>query len=126
MTVALEDPRGVAAAAPGTGPGNNENAKLLAGIADEKLFSSSSETASQYYADLIFRIGTDEKSAADALTTQNSVLDQLNNQRDAFSGINLDEEAVNIIKFQRAYQASARYISTLDALSDDLLRLLGG
>ncbi len=126
MTVALQDPALIAAAAPGSGPGNNINAQLLSGIKDLKIFSMSSETANQYYANLIFTIGNDGKIAEESLATQDRVLAQLKNQRAAFSGVNLDEEAVNIIKYQKAYVASARIISTLDSLSEELLQLLGG
>jgi flagellar hook-associated protein 1 FlgK len=125
ITVAITDPGQIAAAGAGLGVGNNDNAKLLAGINDEKLLSSSAETAGQFYANLIFRIGSDEKTAEDNVTTQNNVLDQLANQRDAFSGVNLDEEAISIIKYQKAYQASARFANVLDALSDEILQLLG-
>ncbi len=123
MSVAITDPRDVAAAASGTGVGNNENAKLLASIIDEKLLGAAS--INEYYATLISRIGTDEKTASDSVTTQNNVLDQLQSQRSSFAGVNLDEEAINIIKYQKAYQASARYATILSALSDEILQLLG-
>lgn len=125
MSVALSDPRKIAAAGAGSGAGNNANAKLLAGISDETLFSSSTETASQFYANLIYRIGSDEKEAEESVTTQNNLLDQLKNQRDAFSGVNLDDEAISIVKYQKAYQASARFANVLDALSNEILQLLG-
>jgi flagellar hook-associated protein 1 len=125
MAVSITDPRQVAAAGPGTGAGNNANARLLAAIADERLFNSATASASQFYSTLIYQIGIDERTAEENVTTQNSVLDQLKNQRDAFSGVNLDEEAVSIIKYQKAYQASARYANVLDLLSDEILNLLG-
>ncbi len=125
ISVALSDVRKIAAAASGDESGDNENAKLLFGIRDEKLFSSATETVSQFYASLIYKIGSDEKNALDEVTTQNSVLNQLKNQRDALSGVNLDEEAVNLIKYQKAYQASAKFANVLDILSDDILSLLG-
>ncbi len=125
ISVALSDVRNIAAAGPGGGMGDNVNAKLLYAISDEKLFSSSTETVNQFYADLIYRIGSDEHNAADKVTTQKNVLEQLKNQRDAISGVNLDEEAVNLIKYQKAYQASAKFASVLDILSDDILNLLG-
>jgi flagellar hook-associated protein 1 FlgK len=125
MAVALSDVRKIAAAGSGEGPGGNGNATLLCGIKDEKLLSSSTETLSQFYAGLIYGIGSDEKSAADGVTTQNNVLNQLKNQRDALSGVNLDDEAINLIKYQKAYQASARFANVLDVLSGDILNLLG-
>jgi flagellar hook-associated protein 1 len=125
MAVSITDPRQVAAAGPGTGAGNNANARLLAAIADERLFNSATASASQFYSALIYQIGTDERTADENATTQNSVLGQLKNQRDAFLGVNLDEEAISIIKYQKAYQASARYANVLDLLSEEILNLLG-
>jgi flagellar hook-associated protein 1 len=49
----------------------------------------------------------------------------LNNQRDAVSGVNLNEEATNLIKYQKAYQASAKFASVLDGLSEEILNILG-
>jgi flagellar hook-associated protein 1 FlgK len=125
MSVALTDPRQIAAAEVGSGPGNNANAKRIAGISNEALLSSATATISQFYAGLIFRIGSDEKTAQEGMTTQSDILDQLKNQRDAVSGVNLDEEAISIIKYQKAYQASARFATILDTLSDEILQLLG-
>jgi flagellar hook-associated protein 1 len=125
MTVALTDPKNIAAASAGAEAGNNGNAKLLAAISEEKLFSSSTASAGEFYASLVYRIGTDEATAEESISTQNSVLAQLKNQRDASSGVSLDEEAISIIKYQKAYQASARYANVLNDLSDEILQLLG-
>jgi flagellar hook-associated protein 1 FlgK len=122
MAVALTDPRRIAAAATGTGPGNNSNALLLAGIQKETLFSGS--TANRAYASLVYSIGSDLKNAEDSLETQKQVIAQLQNQRDSVSGVNLDDEAVNIIRFQKAYEATARYMSILDQLTEELMNLL--
>ncbi len=125
MAVAITDPAQVAAAGPTSGPGSNANALLLAGIQNEKLFSSGTATGDQFYASLIFSLGTDLQTAQDSQNTQNQILTQLQNQQDAVSGVNLDDEAVNIIRYQKAYQASARMVNVVDTLTDDLLLLFG-
>ena len=125
MSVAVENPGKIAAAHLDTGPGNNENARLIADIRNEILFASSGNTISQFYSDLIYRIGSDAMDAEEGRAIQNEIVNQLKNQRDALSGVNLDEEAVNMIKYQKAYQASARFAAVLDALSDEILQLLG-
>ncbi|MBN2319510.1 MAG: flagellar hook-associated protein FlgK [Acidobacteria bacterium] len=126
MQVALSDPRSIAAAGAAGGPGDNENAKSIFAIEDEKLFSTATETINQFFSGFIFRIGSEARSAEDNMITHNGVIEQLMNQRDADIGVNLDEEAINIIKFQKAYEASARYANTLVTLSDELINLLGG
>jgi len=123
--LAITDATQIAAGGAGLGPGSNANAVLLAGIRDEKLFSSGSSTSNQFYANLIFGLGNDLRTAQDGQTTQDQLLAQLQNQRDAFSGVNLDEEAVNIIRYQKAYEANARFIRVVDELTNDLLGILG-
>jgi flagellar hook-associated protein 1 len=124
IAVAVTDPRKIAAAGSGMDAGNNDNAKLLAALGDAKICSSATMTATQFYGDLVYRIGADESEAADSVSTQESLLTQLKNQRDSCTGVNLDDEAINIIKYQKAYQASARYANILNDLSDEILQLL--
>jgi len=125
ISVALTDPRGIAAAAADSDTGDNENAISLADIGTGKLFSNNTETAGQLYAGLIYQVGADEKEAEEGVTTQKSLLDQLTNQRSSASGVSMDEEAVNLMKYQKAYQASARYVNALDTLSGDVLQFVG-
>ena len=125
IDVAIADPRLIAAAGAAGGPGDNENAKSIFAIEDENLFSAATETVNQFFSGFIFRIGSEAVSAEDNYVTHNGVLQQLMDQRDAQISVNLDEEAVNIIKFQKVYEASARYANTAIALSDELIRLLG-
>jgi flagellar hook-associated protein 1 FlgK len=124
ISVAITDPRGIAAAAWNGDIANNENAKLLASIGTDKLFSDNKENAAEFYAGLIFQVGADEKDAEESIATQNSLLEQLMNQRESSSGVSLNEEAVNLMKYQKAYQASARYVSVWDDLSKEILQLL--
>jgi flagellar hook-associated protein 1 len=124
ISLALSDGRKIAASSSGSA-GNGDNAKLLFAIKDEKLFLSAAETAGQFYASLIYQIGSDEQVAADSAANQTNILEQLKNQRDSISGVNLDEEATNLIKYQKAYQASAKFANVLDLLSDEILNLLG-
>ena len=125
MGVAVTDAASIAAAGAGVGVGDNTNARLLAGIRDEKLFSGSTQTATDYYAQLMYRVGTDEKTAEDDMNTQTNLVEQLKIQRSSLSGVNLDEEAINIIKYQKAYQASSRMLTVLNDLSDEILKVVG-
>ncbi|MDR0842537.1 MAG: flagellar hook-associated protein FlgK, partial [Acidobacteriota bacterium] len=124
MSVAITDPRAVAAAATGAEIGDNAGAKALAAIAGEKLFAGGTQTAGEIYAALIYRVGADERNAEDTVSIQRSLLDQLQGQRDATSGVNLNEEAVNLIRFQRAYQANSRFATVLNDLSAEILNFI--
>jgi flagellar hook-associated protein 1 FlgK len=106
-------------------PGDNSNALAMANLASQKLASGGSFTYAEAYAALQFRIGTHAQSAKQSLDTQSAMLTQVKNLRDSVSGVSLDEEAVDLIRFQRAYQASARFISLIDQLTADMIGILG-
>jgi len=125
ISVAITDPAKIAAAGLTEGPGSNANARLLAGIGDSKILGGGTATLEQYYSDLVFTVGAQARTARDASETQGNILLQLQNQRDSISGVNLDEEAVSIIKYQKAYEASARYITVLNELTEEVLGILG-
>jgi flagellar hook-associated protein 1 FlgK len=125
ISVAITDPQLIAAADSGAGPGSNANARALAGIKDETIFYPDTYTINQVYAGLISTVGSDYRAADDGLKTQEQVLLQLQNQRDALSGVNLDEEAINLVKFQKAYEASARLAQVWNTLADEVINLLG-
>jgi len=74
-----------------------------------------------FYASLVGVVGAQSKAAGWNLAAQESVMAQLANRRDAVSGVSLDEEVANMIKFQRAYEAAARLITTADAMMQILL-----
>jgi flagellar hook-associated protein 1 len=107
-------------------PGDNANALAIADLASQKLVTAGTQTFSEAFGSLQFKVGTDQQSAQKQLDTQNALLTQLENARDSVSGVSLDEEAVDLIRFERAYQASARFINIIDQLTGDLIETLGG
>jgi flagellar hook-associated protein 1 FlgK len=123
---AVIDPREIAAAGTAiSAPGDNANALALAGLMDSKISTLNSDTFANYYQTLVGQVGSQSKAASDGLTFSNNFLTQLNNQRDSVSGVNMDEEAANLVRFQRAYEAAARLIQTADTIFQDLLNLVG-
>ena len=118
------DARYIAAGRSGA-PGDNANALALADLGNQRLLASGTQTFADAIASLQSRIGTDAQRAQSELETNNAIRTQLENSRDAVSGVSLDEEAVDLIKFQRAYQASAKYISVIDQLMEDIVTTLG-
>ena len=67
--------------------------------------------------------GSAAATASDGLTFENNLSSTLNSRRDAVSGVNLDEEAINLVKFQRSYEAGARLIRVADELMQTILQL---
>jgi flagellar hook-associated protein 1 FlgK len=63
------------------------------------------------------------KAAADGLTYDDNLRFELEKKRDAVSGVSLDEEAANLIRFQRAYEAGARMMRVADELLETIINL---
>ena len=68
-------------------------------------------------------LGSDVNSARNAVLSQELVLGELEARRSQISGVSLDEEVANLLRYERAYQASARIISTVDSLLQQLLSI---
>ena len=114
-------PDQIAAALPGA-PGGNGNALNLAALANGANLSN--YTFAQFYGNIAARVGSDLSTATDNQTTKQSLLSQAQTLRQQASGVSLDEEAANLIAFQRAYQANAKMLTVLDTLTQDLMNVL--
>ncbi|HTH52917.1 MAG TPA: flagellar hook-associated protein FlgK [Edaphobacter sp.] len=121
ITVATTDPAAIAAAATGEGATGAGNAQALAALATGTTFSG--QTPSTYLSNLLGQIGSDTASAISDNTAQQAALSQLTSQRNALSGVSLDEEAANLTNYQRAYQAAAKVFSITDELMASALNL---
>jgi flagellar hook-associated protein 1 FlgK len=82
-------------------------------------------TADQNYSALIGRVGSDVQAAQDEQSNLQTTLTAIANQRQSVSGVSLDEEMTNLISFQRAYQASARTLTAMDAMLETLIEHTG-
>jgi flagellar hook-associated protein 1 len=114
-------PDQIAAALPGE-PGGNGNALALAGLANGANLNN--YTFAQFYGNLGGQVGNDLSTATNNQTTQQSLLNQAQTLRQGVSGVSLDEEAANLIAFQRAYQADAKMVTVLDNLTDTLMNII--
>ena len=113
MSVALTHPSQIAASSDGT-QGDNGNATAMAGLLNQPVVSG--QTAGSYYSNLIDQVGNTVSNSTSEQEAIGLVLQQLTNQQSAISGVSLDEEASNLVLYQRAYEAAARVISTVDEL----------
>jgi flagellar hook-associated protein 1 FlgK len=119
------DPRLVAAATAANQPGDGGIAGQIADLRSALLFGSGSQTAVDRYAGLIAGIGADSKQGVDMAANQALVVDHLTTRRESISGVSLDEEATDMIRFQHAYQAAARVITAVDEMLDQLINRTG-
>jgi len=120
MTVALTNPDQIAASSDGTS-GDNTNATALANLQNEPIISG--QTPGSYYSNLIDQVGNDVSNATSEQEAVTLVLQQLTNQQSSISGVSLDEEATNLILYQRAYEAAARVMSVVDELTSTTITM---
>jgi flagellar hook-associated protein 1 FlgK len=127
MDLLVANPREIAAAAPAAGaaPGDNSNALLLAGLQSGQTMESGTTNFQGAYGQLIGKLGTQTRSAQITAEAQGALLLQAQESRDGLSGVNLDEEAADLIRFQQAYQAITQVISVADTTFQTLLGALG-
>jgi flagellar hook-associated protein 1 FlgK len=102
--------------------GNDNGAAIeLGNLLNAPVFSGGSVT--DQYGALVFAIGTDAANAKSSTSEHQALVTQLQNRRQSISGVSIDEETVQVLQFQRAYQASARLIQTVDQLLEVTLGL---
>ncbi len=122
--VAITDTNEIAAASSAAQlPGDNTNALQIAQAAGASISNLGSNTFSEYYAGIVSGIGSLSQAATDASTFEQNLLTEITNQRDSVSGVSLDEEAANLIKYQRAYEAGAKLIQITDELLQTVINL---
>ena len=127
VTDAIGAPGGEALiAASGTGaPGDNQNARALAALRDGKFLNGNTATFIEAWSGLVYAVGHDTAAATDAAQTHGEITAQIRNLQDSVSGISLDEEAADMMRFQRAYEANARFFRAIDDTLDILMKAFG-
>jgi flagellar hook-associated protein 1 FlgK len=115
-------PDQIAAALPGA-PGGNGNALSLAQMANTKTING--YTFAQYYGNLGGRVGSDLSSAKDNYSTKQALLSQAQALRQQVSGVSLDEEATNLMAYQRSYQAISKMFGVLNSVTNTLMNMMG-
>jgi len=134
--VNIDDPRKIAAATnieidpvtklpvsvhKGPMPSDNRNAVLLANLENNLSMLGGSASFSDAYGQIVSGVGTLTQSSGIIASAQETLLNQAKEAREGLAGVNLDEEAASLIKFQQAYQASAQSIAVAKSLFDTLI-----
>lgn len=103
------------------GAGDNRNALALAQLQDARTMDAGQSSFGGAYGRLVAQIGTTTQHVQTSRDAQQSVVQQTSAAREAVSGVNLDEEAANLVQYQQAYQAAAKAIGVADSLFQTLL-----
>lgn len=109
-----------------TGVGDNRNALQITALQTSKTMAGGKNTYQESYSQLVASVGTRSKEVKTNAATATSLLQQAQQRRDNMVGVNLDEEASNLLRFEQAYQAASRIISTSQTIFESLLRAVGG
>lgn len=122
LSVAITDPALIAAGQAGddSGDSDNRNAQALIGLQSAKLVGGSA-TLGTAYASMVSNIGTKTKNADVTNTAQSNMVTQLTARQQSLSGVNLDEEYVDLQRYQQYYQANAKVLNAAGSLFDSLL-----
>ena len=122
LSVAVSDPSDIAAGLDDgdSGESDNRNAQALLGLQTSKVVGGTA-TLSSAYATLVSRVGTETTNADATSTAQANIVTQLTQQQQAVSGVNLDEEYIDLSRYQQYYQANAQVLSTASNLFNALL-----
>lgn len=106
------------------GVSDNRNALLLTGLQTQTTLASGTATYQSAYSQLVADVGTKTHQADINSKAQETLLNQVTQAREAASGVNLDEEAASLVRYQQAYQAAAQVIGTANSLFASLIDML--
>lgn len=106
------------------GLNDNSNALALANLSNSGVLDGGKTSVVSSYANLTAQIGSAGSTANSDLTTQTNLFNQATSNQQSYAGVNLNQEAANLVQFQQAYQASAQVISTAEQIFSSLITAL--
>jgi flagellar hook-associated protein 1 FlgK len=118
------DPSRIAAAQDVDKPGDSRNAIAIAKLQEAPTMNGNTVTFGAYYDSMVSHAGLAVQQAASYYDHQSQMVLQVENYRESISGVSIDEETVNLIKYQNAYQAAAKLINTADEMMETILAMI--
>jgi flagellar hook-associated protein 1 FlgK len=118
-----EDVWKIAAAGMPDAPGDNRVANLIGSLQHEKWMDEGKATFNDFFNGIVSQLAVHIRHANDMVTYQNNIVEQLKHVRENISGVNLDEEMVKMIEYQKAFDASAKLIRTADEMLETVLNI---
>ncbi len=109
----------------GIAAGDGKAALEIASIRNTQVMIGRNRTFDDYFADTVTNVGLKGEQAETQTKNQNAIMADLRNMRDSISGVNIDEELADIIKFQHGYNAAASFIKTWNEMLDTIINRLG-
>ncbi len=126
VALAISDATEIAAAGNSTAaPGDNENALAIAQLEITHHVGTTGDTFDNYFAKMVADVGIEAARNELALSGAEDASVQLQNLRDGYSGVSLEEEMIDLIQYQRGFESSAKFLATVDEMMNALLQLKG-
>jgi flagellar hook-associated protein 1 FlgK len=107
-------------------PGDGNKALEIARLRQQALASLDNKTIPDFYSALVAELGEHTRAASTGQENQKIILQNLQAEREAVSGVNMDEEMSNLLRYQRSYQAAAHLVNIMDAAIADMLAAFVG
>jgi flagellar hook-associated protein 1 FlgK len=104
--------------------GDGTLAAQISALRDKKIAGLGGQTMGSYYSSLVSDVGRQTAAAKDSVDVQQAVAQQIDAQISETSGVSMDEEMANLLRYQRAYQAAAKALSTFDSMSETIINML--
>lgn len=121
----VSDPRLIAAASNSTGAfegvSDGRNASAMANIGLQALGALGGTTVSEYFNATISRLGVDSQATQHTATNLETVIQQLDQRRQSVQGVNLEEEMINLMRYQRGFEAASKVMSIIDEVFDHII-----
>ncbi len=121
--IIIQSNEAIAAGSTPMAPGDNVNINRIIKLKDSKLFGEDMVTFNEFYSSFAGALGLDVVRAGHVDEINKIMVDDLNRRREAVSGVSLDEEATNMIKWQACFTASSKVITTCDEMIETVLSL---
>lgn len=125
LSLSIDDPAKIAAAAPNTGSANGDVALKLAQLQTDKVLGNGSMSLNEAFSQIVNKVGVMTQQNATAAKAQATLIQQNFSAQQAVSGVNLNEEYVNLDRYQEQFRAASRLIDVSSTLFDTLLGLRG-
>jgi len=121
ISVAITSGSQIAVSSDGSAGSNGNVANLSASLSNAL---PSGQSATNAYSTLVYQVGSAASNASNKSSALSQSILQLTNQQSSVSGVNIDEETTNLIRYQTAYEAAARIVSTVQALSQATINMV--
>ena len=120
----LNDPKNIAASELANNDGNGNLANKLARLFDTSFTELNGQSFMDYYSSTLNALGMEKVSSDNSVESSGAILQQLKNENSSYSGVSLDEEMTNVLKYQRSYDAAAKMIKVADEMMQTILQMV--